>query len=312
MSTCVVAAMYHFAPIEQHQLSSYQQSLLELFKRLEIKGTLLLAQEGINGTVASNASAIEALIVHIRQWSGFASLQVKYSYHDVNPFYRAKVKLKKEIVTMGKQRIDVPKYTAKHVNADAWDQLLADPECLVIDTRNDYEVEIGTFDNAINPNTETFRQFPEYIEQHLDKNKQTKIAMFCTGGIRCEKASAYMQAQGYENVYQLQGGILQYLEDKQGQDSAWQGDCFVFDNRVAVDKHLKKSIYDQCYACRRPITDEDKKHVAYVEGVSCHRCVNEHTEDDKERFSQRQKQMRLAKIRGVQHIGVDQKDKVTS
>ncbi len=306
MNRVVVAAMYHFITQPHDDLLQLKEVLLHDMNSLHIRGTFLIAPEGINGTVAGSEEGITKLITTLQGFSAFRDLKVKYSYTDTNPFHRAKVKIKKEIVTMGCQDVDVVAHTAEHVPAEQWDALVNDPDCVVIDTRNDYEVQIGTFKGAVNPQTETFREFPDYMKQHYGDNKDKKIAMFCTGGIRCEKASAYMRQEGYRNVYQLSGGVLQYLEDKQGAPSAWEGDLFVFDNRVAVNQHLEKSVYSQCYACRRPITDADKQHPAYEEGVSCHHCIKESSAAAKIRFAQRQKQMALAKSRGKQHLGVNQ------
>ena len=307
MDRVVVAAMYHFVRQPLDNLLDLRRSLLSAMQDNGLRGTLLIATEGINGTIAGSKQGIDAIVAQLRAHAQFTDLQVKYSYNLSNPFQRAKVKLKKEIVTMGVGEVAVAEHTAEHVSPSDWDALVADPECVVIDTRNDYEVEIGTFKGAINPRTETFREFPEYIQERFGDNKDQKIAMFCTGGIRCEKASAYMKEQGYNNVYQLGGGVLQYLEDRQGESSAWEGDLFVFDDRVAVDKDLNKSKYHQCYACRRPLISEDMQHPHYQEGVSCHRCFNESSDAAKLRFAQRQKQMLLAKARGVSHLGVNQR-----
>jgi len=284
-----------------------KQELLQLFAREEIKGTILLAEEGINGTVAGSEQAILHLVAWIRTMPGCDNLVWKRSECEKMPFYRAKVKIKKEIVTLGKGDIDVPLNTGKKLTAAEWDVLLDDPDCVVIDTRNTYETAIGTFKNAIDPQTVNFREFPEYVKKNLQDKKNKKIAMFCTGGIRCEKASAYMKQEGFDEVYQLQGGILQYLEDTQNKNAKWDGDCFVFDNRVAVGEDLKKSLYDQCFGCRHPITEGDKQHPDYIEGVRCSRCRPTQTDAQWARFAERQKQIKLAKQRGRQHIGVNQK-----
>ncbi len=307
MSQYVVAAMYHFVNEPLEDLFTYKSCLEEVMRVEDIRGTFLLASEGLNGTIAGSANAVEVILDTIKQWSAFSDIKVKYAYIDKNPFLRAKVKLKKEIVTMGMGDVAVVNNTAEHLNTKAWDDMMQDPDCVVLDTRNAYEVQIGTFKGAVNPDTDNFREFPEFVERTLGADKNKKIAMFCTGGIRCEKASAYMREQGYTNVYQLDGGVLKYLEDKNGQDSLWEGDCFVFDNRVAVDKNLNKSKYGQCFACRRPITEMDKQHTAYVAGVSCHQCIDQYNASDRKRFAQRQKQMQLAKKRGENHLGVNQR-----
>ena len=237
----------------------------------------------------------------------FENMSYKESYHKVNPFHRTKVKLKKEIVTMGVQDIDPKEIVGTYVKPKDWNQLISDPEVLLVDTRNDYEVHIGTFKNAVNPNTETFREFPQYVKKNLDPQKHKKVAMFCTGGIRCEKSTAYLKQQGFDEVFHLEGGILKYLEEVPEDNSLWEGECFVFDNRVAVNHKLEKGQYDQCNACRLPITEEDKQSDKYMEGVSCPHCYEKLSSEQKQRFTERQKQIELAKIRGEQHIGGDVK-----
>ena len=253
----VICAMYKFVTLENYQ--EIRQPLWDFMEEHEIKGTLLLALEGINGTVSGSRAAIDALLNWLNKDERINPISFKESYEDSQPFYRTKVKLKKEIVTMGVEGIDPRKTVGTYVKPQEWNQLISDPDVTVIDTRNDYEIEIGTFKHAINPNTETFREFPQYVADNLDPAKNKKVAMFCTGGIRCEKSTAYLKEQGFEEVYHLEGGILKYLEDVPKEDSLWQGDCFVFDNRVAVNHDLEKSHYDQCYACRLPITEEDKQ-----------------------------------------------------
>ncbi len=302
-----VCALYHFSRFSASLLPKMKQDLLQLFKKQGIKGTILLAEEGVNGTVAGSEQAILQLVEWTKALPGCSDLVWKRSECENMPFYRAKVKIKKEIVTLGKGDIDVSSKTGKKLTAVEWDALLEDPDCVVIDTRNTYETAIGTFKNAIDPETVNFREFPEYVKNNLQGKKNKKVAMFCTGGIRCEKASAYMKQEGFEEVYQLQGGILQYLEDTQNKSAKWEGDCFVFDNRVAVGANLKKSVYDQCFGCRHPITEAEKSHPDYIEGVRCSRCRQSQTDTQWARFAERQKQIKLAKQRGRQHIGVDQK-----
>jgi UPF0176 protein len=224
------------------------------------------------------------------------------------PFYRTKVKLKKEIVTMGVEGIDPRHVVGTYVKPKDWNTLISDPEVLLIDTRNDYEIGIGTFEGAIDPDTKTFREFPQYVKDNLDPDKHKKVAMFCTGGIRCEKSTAYLKEQGFDNVYHLEGGILKYLEEIEEKDSMWQGECFVFDNRVAVNHQLEQGQYDQCHACRRPITEADKSHPAYEAGISCHQCIDEYSDEQRARFQEREKQIRLAQSRGEQHIGSTAKE----
>ncbi|MGL5360429.1 MAG: rhodanese-related sulfurtransferase, partial [Shewanella sp.] len=269
----------------------------------QIRGTLLLASEGINGTVAGTQAAITALLAWLNEQTGLDNLVYKLSFDDAMPFYRTKVKLKKEIVTMGVEGIDPRKVVGTYVKPADWNAVISDPEVLLIDTRNDYEVQIGTFKNAINPVTETFREFPQYVKQHLDPAKHKKVAMFCTGGIRCEKSTAYLKEQGFEEVYHLEGGILKYLEEVKPEQSLWQGECFVFDNRVAVDHHLLKGQYDQCNACRMPITAAEKQSPAYVQGVSCPHCIDKVPAAKRLRFIERERQVNLAKARNEAHIG---------
>ncbi|WP_395377043.1 rhodanese-related sulfurtransferase [Marinicella sp. W31] len=303
MSTTVVSALYHFVRLDNFQ--TLRQPLLDLMLQQNVKGTLLLAQEGINGTIAGNRQSIDTVLNWLRSDPRLTQLDTKESLCDDNPFYRSKVKLKKEIVTMGVEGIDPNLKVGRYIKPQEWNQLIEDPEVLVIDTRNDYEVEIGTFKGAVNPNTTTFREFPDYVKQNLDPKKHKKVAMFCTGGIRCEKSTAYLREQGFDDVYHLQGGILKYLEEVPEADSLWQGECFVFDNRVAVNHQLEKGSYDQCHACRHPITEEEKNSTQYVPGVSCPRCHDQLSESQKISFAEREKQMQLAKQRGEQHIGAE-------
>ena len=221
------------------------------------------------------------------------------------PFYRTKVKLKKEIVTMGVEGIDPREVVGTYVKPTDWNALISDPEVVLVDTRNDYEVQIGTFEGALNPNTETFREFPEYVANNLDPEKNKKVAMFCTGGIRCEKSTAYLKEQGFEEVYHLEGGILKYLEEVPEQETMWQGECFVFDNRVAVNHSLEKGQYDQCHACRMPITEQEMQSEQYEKGISCPHCFDKVTDEQRARFAERQRQVELAKERGEDHIGAD-------
>lgn len=302
-SKIVVTALYHFVTLDDYQ--ALRQPLLEVMQKNGVKGTLLLASEGINGTIAGEQQGMDKVLSWLRKDDRLKDFGSKNSYTDENPFYRTKVKLKKEIVTMGVQGIDPKLKVGRYVKPQDWNELISDPDTVLIDTRNDYEYQIGSFKNAVNPNTDAFREFPEYVKQNLNPAKNKKIAMFCTGGIRCEKSTAYLIEQGFEEVYHLQGGVLQYLEDVDKDDSLWEGECFVFDNRVAVNHDLEKGSYDQCYACRYPITEEDKKSEHYIKGVSCHQCYDKVSEAQKKRFAQRQKQILLAKERGEEHIGGD-------
>ena len=271
-----------------------------------VKGTLLLAREGLNGTIAGTRQGIDMILSWLKKQPGLENLEYKESLSDEPPFRRSKVKLKKEIVTMGVDGID-PRYSVgTYVDPQDWNSLLDDPDVVLVDTRNDYEVSVGTFEGAINPNTLSFREFPDYVQKNLDVKKHKKVAMFCTGGIRCEKSTAYLKQQGFSEVFHLKGGILKYLEHVPKQESKWQGECFVFDDRVTVDHDLNPGSFDQCHACRIPISEKDKLSDHYVPGVSCPYCWNKTSDQDKARFSERQKQMKLAAERGEDHIGKTQ------
>ncbi len=296
-----VAALYHFTRFEDP--ASLRDPLLALCNAHKIGGTLLLAREGINGTIAGTRAGLDAVLAHIRALPGCADLDHKESTSDVPPFNRMKVRLKKEIVTMGQPDVDPMAGTGHYVAPADWNALIQSPDVAVIDTRNDYEVAIGTFDGAIDPQTKSFGEFPAWWEENKDRFHNKKIAMFCTGGIRCEKSTNYLIGQGVEDVYHLKGGILKYLEEVPQDDSTWDGECFVFDARVSVGHGLKEGPHLLCYACRRPIRPEDRDRDVYEEGVSCHQCVDETSEDDKTRFRERQKQVALAKARGEKHMG---------
>lgn len=299
----VVAAMYRFVSLPDFE--EIQPPLLRFCKQQNIKGTLLLAKEGINGTVSGSRQAIDALLTYLRRDPRLAAIEHKESFYQQQPFYRMKVKLKKEIVTMGVEGIDPNHVVGTYVEAKDWNDLISDPDVVVVDTRNDYEYAIGTFTNAVNPKTTTFREFPEYVKQNLDPKQHKKVAMFCTGGIRCEKSTAYMKEQGFDEVYHLKGGILKYFEEVPAEDSLWQGECFVFDNRVAVNHKLEKGQYDQCHGCRYPITEQDKQSPHYQKGVCCPHCHDTLTPDQLKRFTERQKQVELARERQQAHIGAE-------
>ena len=301
MSRIVVSALYHFVALDNYK--DLRQPLLNTMLKNNVKGTLLLASEGINGTIAGSRKSIDNVLQWIRSDERLKDVRQKESYDEEMPFYRTRVKLKKEIVTMGVQGIDPRHTVGTYIKPEDWNDLISDPEVTLIDTRNDYEVAIGTFKNAINPETDTFRQFPKYINENIKPEKNKKVAMFCTGGIRCEKSTAYLKEQGFDEVYHLQGGILKYLETVSESESLWQGECFVFDNRVSVNHDLEKGSYDQCHACRLPITEEDKLDEHYSHGVSCPYCFDKTSETQRKRYLERERQMQLAKSRGEQHIG---------
>ena len=305
MSKIIVAALYKFAKLPDYQ--ERQPELFDFCVRQDLYGTLLLAEEGINGTVAGTRAGIDALIAFLRADPRFADLEHKESYADEMPFTRMKVKLKKEIVTLGVAGINPNEKVGTYVAPEDWNALISDPDVVLIDTRNGYECDIGTFRGAIDPKTTTFREFPAYVSQNFNPGRHKKVAMFCTGGIRCEKASSLMVEQGFEQVYHLQGGILKYLEKIPPAESLWQGECFVFDQRISVGHGLKVGEYEQCHGCRHPISPEDRASIQFVEGVSCPHCFSTLSEEKRSRFAERQKQTELALKRGMMHIGESQK-----
>ncbi|KMT66987.1 rhodanese-related sulfurtransferase [Catenovulum maritimum] len=297
----VVAALYKFTRLENFE--ELRQPLHDVMFDNEVKGTLLLANEGINGTISGPREGIDKVLAWLKSDPRLADIEHKESIAEEQTFYRTKVKLKKEIVTMGVEGIDPNQVVGTYVEPKDWNALISDPEVILVDTRNDYETAIGTFEGAVDPNTTTFREFPDYVKDHLDPEKHKKVAMFCTGGIRCEKSTAYLKEQGFEEVYHLKGGILKYLEEVPKEETKWQGECFVFDQRVTVDHDLNQGKYDQCYACRMPITEDEKQLEAYEKGVSCHHCVDKTSDEDKARFKERERQVQLAEQRGKAHIG---------
>ncbi|MGJ8694337.1 MAG: rhodanese-related sulfurtransferase [Thalassotalea sp.] len=303
MSTYIVCAMYKFVALENFE--NIREPLLAVMEKNKIYGTLLLAHEGINGTVAGSRQAIDNLYAWFKLDQRLADISSKESSTEEKPFKRSKVKLKKEIVTMGVEGIDPRHTVGTYVKPQDWNALISDPDVVLVDTRNDYEVQIGTFKNAVDPNTKTFREFPAYVKENMDPSKQKKVAMFCTGGIRCEKSTAYMKEQGFDEVYHLEGGILKYLEEVPEAETLWQGECFVFDDRVTVDHQLQAGKYDQCHACRMPILEEDKEKQQYTKGVSCHHCFDSTSEEQRARYAEREKQMELAKLRGEVHVGAE-------
>lgn len=297
----IVAALYKFVKLSDYR--DLRDHLLALCQKNDVRGTLLLAPEGLNGTVAGTREAIDHLHAFLKNDDRFTGLEYKESSVDYYPFYRLKVRLKKEIVSLGMPHLDAGNHTGTFVEPEDWNALISDPDVLVIDTRNTYETKIGTFKGALDPNTETFREFPEFTEHFLKHKKKQRIAMFCTGGIRCEKASSYLLEQGFENVSQLKGGILKYLETIPSEESLWQGECFVFDNRVAVKEGVEEGIHDLCFGCRAPLSEADKISSDYEEGVTCPSCYAQHSDDKKKRLRERQKQILLARKRQQQHIG---------
>ena len=299
-----VAALYKFSSINDPE--SLHNEIRKSLKSLSISGTILVGEEGINGTISGTNSNIKKAIAFIQSIKGFASLDIKYSESPKNPFIRLKIKLKKEIVTIGDRSINPNKIVGDYVDPKNWNSLIDDKDTILIDTRNDYEYSIGTFKNAINPKTVKFREFPKWVKNQNfteDDKKNKKVAMFCTGGIRCEKASSLMMKDGFENVHHLKGGILNYFQSVKNEDSLWEGECFVFDDRVSVNQDLTVGTYDMCHGCRMPITEDDKKLKEFIKGVACPKCFNTTTKDQKARYMSRQKQIDLAKARNQKHIG---------
>lgn len=287
----IVATFYKFVSLPNFQ--EIQQPLLEYCQSQNIKGTILLAKEGINGTIAGTRQGIDHTLAYLRSHLPFADLEHKESTATDLPFARLKVRLKKEIVTLGIPEVDPNQQVGTYIAPQDWNQVISNPEVTLIDTRNQYEVEIGTFQGAINPQTESFREFPEYIAKNIDPKQHPKVAMFCTGGIRCEKASSYLLAQGFQEVYHLKGGILKYLEEVPTEESLWQGECFVFDERVTVKEGLEIGNYELCYACGHPISEADKTSPYYEPIISCPYCYEELTPEKKERQLNRQRQRKF-------------------
>ena len=299
-----VAALYHFTRFSDP--AAIRPGLARIACANGVRGSLLLAGEGINGTIAGSRAGIDAVLGAIRALPGCAGLEWKESTAGTMPFGRMKVRLKREIVTMGEPDIDPRTDVGHYVDPQDWNALISAPDVAVIDTRNDYEVEIGTFRGAVDPGTRSFRDFPQWWRDNAHRFHNKRIAMFCTGGIRCEKSTNFLLREGVPEVYHLKGGILKYLEEMPEEDSLWEGDCFVFDQRVSLRHGLVQGDYDSCHACRRPVSAQDKHHPDYEQGVSCHRCHGEYSDTDRARFRERERQMRLAAVRGAAHLGRDQ------
>ena len=307
MSAIIVSALYKFVALPD--FADLQPGLLSVCREHEVYGTLLLAAEGINGTIAGHEFGVDAVLSYLRSDNRLADLEHKESRCQANPFNRMKVRLKKEIVTMGVPGVDPLTQAGDYVSPDDWNDLISDPDTVVIDTRNDYEVAIGTFEGAINPNTVNFRDFPGWFRENSHRfHDKPKIAMFCTGGVRCEKATAFVKAEGFEDVFHLKGGILKYLEEVPEAESKWQGQCFVFDNRVSVGHGLEPGPYDLCHACRMPITEADRESPEYRRGVSCPHCHDRVSEEKRARFAARQEQVEIAEGRGQTHIAADHEE----
>ena len=298
-------AFYGFTAMEG--LPGLQQELKELAQQGGVLGTILLAEEGVNGTISGPEAGVKAVLERLRQLPGLGGLEAKFSRAEQQTFHRLKVRLKREIVSMGCPTVKPAEQVGTYVPPAQWDELITDPDTLVVDTRNRYEVEVGSFAGAIDPGTESFREFPSWVEQTLrplvQKTQPKAIAMFCTGGIRCEKSTAYLLQQGFENVHHLQGGILRYLEEIPEERSSWQGECYVFDQRVSVNHQLQPGSYSLCHACGLPVSPEQRLEPSYREGISCPHCVERFSDADRQRFAERQRQMQLARERGQQHLG---------
>lgn len=301
MTNYVVAAFYKFTVLPDFE--AMIQPLKALCDAQGVKGTLLFASEGVNGTIAGSREGIDAVLAYLHRDERLANLEYKESFAREQPFYRMKVRSKKEIVTLGIAGIDPAQKTGTYVAPEAWNDLISDPEVVVIDTRNVYEYGVGTFRGALNPQTETFRQFPEFVKKNMDPARHKKVAMFCTGGIRCEKASSYMLEQGFEEVYHLKGGILKYLEKVKAEQSLWDGECFVFDNRVAVKHGLAEGDFDLCHGCRSPVSLQDKDSPKYVTGITCPHCFDAVPAKKIRRVAERHRQVMIAKGRNQKHIG---------
>jgi UPF0176 protein len=301
----LTAALYKFVDLPDYV--ALREPLLACCEAHQVKGTLLLASEGINGTIAGPEAGVRAVLAHLHADPRLASLQHKEAWADKPPFLRMKVRLKKEIVTLRVPELDPNKTVGQYVKPQDWNALLADPDVVVIDTRNDYEVVIGTFKGAINPNIKTFTELPAWLDAQpalqAGVGKKTKVAMFCTGGIRCEKSTALMKMRGFDEVYHLEGGILKYLEEVPAEESTWEGECFVFDERVSVGHGLQPGPYGLCRSCRWPLSAQDKASPLYVKGVSCPQCHDKRSPEEKAHLAERQRQVELAEARGEVHVG---------
>jgi UPF0176 protein len=310
MAYFLTAALYKF--VELPDFADLKAPLLDCCNNNQVKGTILLASEGINGTIAGSSEGVHAVLAFLRSDPRFADLVHKESFSEKAPFYRLKIRLKREIVTMGIPDINPRLMAGKYVKPEEWNKLLDDPEVVVVDVRNDFEVSMGTFEGAINPKTKSFSELPEWVLRETALRNKPKVAMFCTGGIRCEKSTAFLRTQGFDEVYHLEGGILKYLETVPEAESRWEGECFVFDERVSVGHGLKSGNYELCRGCRHPISQEDKASELFVLGVSCPHCYDSKTETKKQGLSERQRQIELAKRRNQLHIGAryEAKEKV--
>ena len=300
----IISTFYKFLVLE-----NYKELKIKFDKSLSktnIKGTILFANEGVNGTIAGSESDLKKFFLYIDKFSQLKDITPKFSSSNKNPFLRMKVRLKKEIVTIGIPDVSPSNLVGKYLNVEEWNDFLNESNSMIIDTRNNYEVSIGTFKNSINPKIKSFRDFPKWVQKNLiDKkvSKESKIGMFCTGGIRCEKSTSYLKQLGFENVFHLDGGILKYLENVKSDQNEWKGECFVFDYRVSLNDSLEKGEYDMCYACRMPLNKKNKKNKHYLKGQSCEYCYDQTTIKQKKRFNEREKQIKLSKVKNLKHLG---------
>ena len=295
-----VISFYKFVKINNPK--KLRKSLLDLLLNEDVVGTFLIAKEGINATVSGSDISLKKIMKFLDKQKGFNDIEYKHSCSIKRVFRRLKIKVKDEIVALGKKEIDPSKTTGNYIEPRNWNKLIADPDVLLIDTRNTYEIKIGTFLGAENPNIRNFRDFPNFVKNKLNSRKNQKIAMFCTGGIRCEKASSYLLEKGFKDVYQLKGGILKYLEQNTKKNSRFKGECFVFDERVSVNKKLKNGRYQQCYACRMPISKDDISSIHYKKGISCPHCFSKTSKRQKNRFAERQNQINLSFLKNIDHF----------
>ena len=298
-----IVSLYSFFPFQEDLILELKNKLLNLENKNDLSGLLIFASEGINGTICAEKNVIEIVINLITKYTDNRNLNIKVNFSKKKVFKKLKIKFKREIVTMGVPNINPSKDNGNYIDSFNWNKLIKNQNTIVIDTRNHYEVSIGTFQNAINPNTKNFKEFPKWVDDHLDsyleKKESPNIAMFCTGGIRCEKATSLLKNKGYKNIYHLKGGILQYLDDMPEEKILFEGECFVFDKRVALDHQLEKGSYSICHACGMPISIQDQKRREFREGIQCHFCINQFTDDDRKRFEERQKQ--IDRLKGVNH-----------
>tara|TARA_B000000460_G_scaffold77183_1_gene53635 strand:+ start:304 stop:1215 length:912 start_codon:yes stop_codon:yes gene_type:complete len=295
-----VISFYKFVKINNPK--KLRKSLLDILLNEDVVGTFLIAKEGINATVSGSDTSLKKIMKFLDKQKGFNDIEYKHSYSIKRVFKRLKIKVKDEVVALGKKEIDPSKTTGNYIEPKNWNKLIADPDVLLIDTRNTYEIKIGTFLGAENPNIKNFRDFPDFVKKKLNSKKNQKIAMFCTGGIRCEKASSYLLEKGFKDVYQLKGGILKYLEQNTKKNSRFKGECFVFDERVSVNKKLKNGRYQQCYACRMPISKDDISSIHYKKGISCPHCFSKTSKRQKNRFAERQNQINLSFLKNIDHF----------